>query len=592
MAQHPTNHVVSSTDAAEHLLMHDGTLAPVHNKIEAAILAATTGQGFVMGSGGVLIPIDLATQAELDAHAATPHGGGGIRVEDEGGTVVATATGLNFAGAGVTTTDAGSGEALVTIPGGVAGITVQDEGTPLATLGTTLNFVGSGVIASGTGATKTITINAGGGAAALNDLTDVDTAGLAADKVLAYNGTLWVPRSIALLTNTAPPAGSGSPSVGVSTEASRADHHHGAGSGGGTAAVAAYLVPISASDTGASFGIHNREDTLTAGSAIAIPVVFDAAVQIKSVGFYVHTAGAAGSVTRIGIFNDNTYNLHRPGTLAADLGTVATATTGFKSIASSFTPVVGTRYWIVIVAQGGVTAPVVRANNNPRFTFPATDPMGAPTRLYTGITGAFGSLAATTPGAAGSTLFPLITFATAGGVTTMGPVVEPQGDWRTTGGFGDDGYALLAFNGPQGSETDQISMALNSIARTQGAMNYWTQPIDSNERGLQAPTGTTRKIGAWYHATAVIATLTFTNAYSGMVRVYMIDWDGTTRRQTLKINDGSNPAAVDLGGQFDQGMWVGRSVSVGAAGTVVITATNGGGGSPNAVISGIFLDPN
>lgn len=41
--------------------------------------------------------------------------GSGVRVEDEGSTVVAVATGLNFAGAGVTVTDAGSGEALVTI---------------------------------------------------------------------------------------------------------------------------------------------------------------------------------------------------------------------------------------------------------------------------------------------------------------------------------------------------------------------------------------------------------------------------------------------------------------------------------------------
>ena len=48
----------------------------------------------------------------------TPAGGGAIRVKDEGVSVVAAATGLNFAGAGVTVTDAGVNEALVTIPGG------------------------------------------------------------------------------------------------------------------------------------------------------------------------------------------------------------------------------------------------------------------------------------------------------------------------------------------------------------------------------------------------------------------------------------------------------------------------------------------
>lgn len=44
----------------------------------------------------------------------------GIRVEDEGTQIIAEATALDFVGAGVTVTDAGSGEATITIPGGGA----------------------------------------------------------------------------------------------------------------------------------------------------------------------------------------------------------------------------------------------------------------------------------------------------------------------------------------------------------------------------------------------------------------------------------------------------------------------------------------
>lgn len=52
----------------------------------------------------------------------TPAGGGGsLAVEDEGAEIIATASRLNFTGAGVTVTDAGSGEATVTIPGGSGG---------------------------------------------------------------------------------------------------------------------------------------------------------------------------------------------------------------------------------------------------------------------------------------------------------------------------------------------------------------------------------------------------------------------------------------------------------------------------------------
>lgn len=53
-------------------------------------------------------------------------GGGTIRVEDEGSSVVATAVALNFTGAGVSVTDAGSNEATVTITGGGAGDVATD----------------------------------------------------------------------------------------------------------------------------------------------------------------------------------------------------------------------------------------------------------------------------------------------------------------------------------------------------------------------------------------------------------------------------------------------------------------------------------
>lgn len=70
----------------------------------------------VVGGGAVRVPVYDNGAWTCDAGAST--GISGIRVEDEGTSIVATATALNFAGAGVTVTDAGGGEALVTIPGG------------------------------------------------------------------------------------------------------------------------------------------------------------------------------------------------------------------------------------------------------------------------------------------------------------------------------------------------------------------------------------------------------------------------------------------------------------------------------------------
>lgn len=74
-------------------------------------------------------------------------------------------------------------------PGG--GVTVEDEGTPLATVADTLNFVGAGVTATGAGTTKTITIP-GAGAGTLAGLTDVDLTGQAQyDLFYNVDGTNW-----------------------------------------------------------------------------------------------------------------------------------------------------------------------------------------------------------------------------------------------------------------------------------------------------------------------------------------------------------------------------------------------------------------
>lgn len=76
-------------------------------------------------------------------------GAGGVIVEDEGVSLGSFTT-LNFAGAGVTATDAGGGVATITIPGGITGIVVKDEGVSKGTF-QALNFIGAGVTAADAG---------------------------------------------------------------------------------------------------------------------------------------------------------------------------------------------------------------------------------------------------------------------------------------------------------------------------------------------------------------------------------------------------------------------------------------------------------
>ena len=88
-------------------------------------------------------------------------GSGGISVDDEGAPVTGGPhTVLNFVGAGVVATDAGSGEATITIAGGAGGtILVEDEGSTVSGGPfDTLDFVGGGVTVTGAGAQATITV--------------------------------------------------------------------------------------------------------------------------------------------------------------------------------------------------------------------------------------------------------------------------------------------------------------------------------------------------------------------------------------------------------------------------------------------------
>jgi hypothetical protein len=99
------------------------------------------------------------------AWTASGLGGGlsGIGVKDDNSTVVASATTLDFAGAGVTVTDDGGGEALVTIPGS-QGIEVSDGGSPqVVSSATAIDFVGTAVasVVDSGGGLATVTINQG-----------------------------------------------------------------------------------------------------------------------------------------------------------------------------------------------------------------------------------------------------------------------------------------------------------------------------------------------------------------------------------------------------------------------------------------------
>ena len=158
--------------------------------------------------------------------------------------------------------------------------------------------------------------------------------------------------------------------------------------------------------------------------------------------------------------------------------------------------------------------------------------------------------------------------------------MAPQGDW--VGNYGANGYALLGW----GVGTDLVSLPPASISLDQGGRYRW-KTKSTDVRALEDPGQTTRRATQWYHATSLRLHLTFANAYSGTLHLYALDWDSSTRRQTVTVDDGSGPRSVNLNASFNGGAWLHFPISVSAGGTVTIRVDRSAGA--NATLSGLFL---
>ena len=173
-----------------------------------------------------------------------------------------------------------------------------------------------------------------------------------------------------------------------------------------------------------------------------------------------------------------------------------------------------------------------------------------------------------------------------------GAAQAPQGGW--VGQLGTSGYLLAGWDGSQDvSDLPGITATLTSGTRTLWAAN------SSDVRALQAPDGSTvRNAAAFSDPNVVTEGLQFTNAYTGDISIYAVDWDSQGRAETISLNDGSGPRLYPLTA-FNQGEWLTFPVSVAKGATVTISATNTATAAaatatapattPTAVISAVMI---
>jgi hypothetical protein len=127
----------------------------------------------------------------------------------------------------------------------------------------------------------------------------------------------------------------------------------------------------------------------TAGNMTAIPMWLPTSMTAVSIECQVSTAGAAGSLVRLGIYSPGTGD--NPATLVLDAGTVAADTTGVKAITIS-QPLSGGLCWLAAVAQGGTPTMISVGSGSMPPVVPAS--FGGGTNCYY-VSGATGALPST-----------------------------------------------------------------------------------------------------------------------------------------------------------------------------------------------------
>jgi hypothetical protein len=148
-----------------------------------------------------------------------------------------------------------------------------------------------------------------------------------------------------------------------------------------------------------------------------------------------------------------------------------------------------------------------------------------------------------------------------------------QGTWKQT--YGSEGYSVIGDTQSLPSYA-QITPANNS--------SFTWAPSTTELRALQkGGTATDRIASAWYNSNAFTLTLSDPNTHK--IALYFLDWDSTTRTQTVEVLDAATNVTLDTRtlSSFNPGNYLVWNIK----GNVIFRITRTGGS--NGVLSGMFV---
>jgi hypothetical protein len=150
-----------------------------------------------------------------------------------------------------------------------------------------------------------------------------------------------------------------------------------------------------------------------------------------------------------------------------------------------------------------------------------------------------------------------------------------EGSWH--GVYGTDGYSVA---------NDFQSLPAYASFAIQNQLNYTWLGSTTDPRALQTGSGTGRIAATWFNSATFNFDVNFTDGNAHRFALYALDWDSTTRAETIQIVDANSNAVLDTRSisQFNNGVYLVWNIS----GHVKINVIRTGGA--NAVISGVFFN--
>jgi hypothetical protein len=152
-----------------------------------------------------------------------------------------------------------------------------------------------------------------------------------------------------------------------------------------------------------------------------------------------------------------------------------------------------------------------------------------------------------------------------------------QGTWK--GAYGQDGELIA-------NDTNHVPAY---AAVTPDAASLWTWAASTTDpRALQKGASATDRIASTYYSAAVFSfDVNLSDGMAHQVALYCLDFDGTTRSETISILDASGNAVLDSRSlaNFQNGLWAIWDLQ----GHVLIQVKSTG--ATNGVVSGIFFGP-